>query len=382
MLFETKMKISFFAFGEPFPNRHASYTHITEKMKAVAAMGNEVNVFARAPDGSRPIGSVLEQTRNYSVSYVDFPKFGKIQNPVNFWKSKGFVVNQSAAADLIHERFYAETFSTGIAKKLGKPYIIEMNNPVAEEISNPVLRHFVRRIRSAKLKACDAIITQTSTLKEIISSFTEKPVYVVPNGVNNSYFSKKVKPGKGITVTFVGAFRPWHGINQIPEIMDRVLKENENVRFVFIGGTKKDIDRNLKLPPRLKEKTEVLGELAFPEVVKHLLASDILIAPFDTSRYTYLEEYGFWWCPVKLFEYLAAGKPVVSYDFDEVKNIVKNAALLAEPGDVGAFADNISRLVENKALRQKLGANAKKLARSYDWKVRAKQTVSVYKDFI
>ena len=53
---------------------------------------------------------------------------------------------------------------------------------------------------------------------------------------------------------------------------------------------------------------------------KYLVASDILIAPFNTERFKLIEKYGFWWCPVKLFEYLAMGKPILTYEYPEVKN--------------------------------------------------------------
>jgi len=378
------MNISFLAFGEPFPNYHASYVHISEKMGAVSGLGHRVNIFARPVDNdSGMIGKKFADRKNYKVTYVIFPKYKKIQNPLHFRRSREVVLKGSLDADLFHERYYSEFYSTSIVKELKKPYIIEMNNPVAEEISNPLLRRLVAHVRDKKLAACDAVITQTATLKNIISGFTDKPVHVVPNGVNNSYFSGKSDflrrtqhIGKNDKIiTFVGAFRPWHGINQVSEIVERVVEQNPDVKFVFVGGSE------IKMR-RFSEKVILIPQLKYPDVVKCLLSSDILIAPFDTSRYSYLEKHGFWWSPVKLYEYMAAGKPIVSYDYKEVRNIVGNAGLLAKPFDTEGFSKNILKLAESESVRRKLGKNAKRLAAGYDWKIRAKQTVKVYESII
>ena len=74
------------------------------------------------------------------------------------------------------------------------------------------------------------------------------------------------------------------------------------------------------------------------------------------------------------------GKPVVSFDFDEVRKIIKNSGLLARVGDLSDFIDKLDYLINNKDEREKLGKHGRELAlREYDWEKRAEETVDVYK---
>ncbi len=371
--------MKFFAFGEDFPNFHASYVHIPGKMKALAELGNDVEIFARPPkDEKHLIGKYLERKNDYSIKYVIFPKVSNFISFGSYMKSLKIVRDDIRGSDIIHERFYPELFSTAIIKNSGMPSVLELNNPVAEELNNPLLRFSVKLIRKLKTSNCDAIITQTQTLKSIISRFTKKPIYVVPNGVDVKKYSKKSSwlrgrygiSKKDIVITFVGAYRPWHGINQMPSIVEAFT--NENIKFVFIGGHSDFLSRYRNV---IQTK-----HLAYDDVAQALLSSDILIAPFDTGSYKYLEKLGFWWCPVKLFEYAAAGKPVVSYNYKEVRNIVKDAALLAKPGNRNEFIENLSSLIENRSLRKKLGNRGKRYSRKYDWAYVAKSTLDVYEN--
>ena len=350
-------------------------------MKALAGLGNDVEIFARPPkDEKNLIGKYLEREKNYSIKYVIFPKLSNFLSISSYMKSVKIVRNDIRGSDVIHERFYPELFSTCMIKRSGLPSVLELNNPVAEELNNPLLRSVVKVIRRVKTSNCNAVITQTQTLKSIISRFTKKTVYVVPNGVDVKKYSKKSSwlrgrygiSKKDTVITFVGAYRPWHGIDQMASIVEAFA--DENIKFVFIGGHSSFLSRYRNV---IQTKP-----LAYDDVAKALLSSDILVAPFDTSGYKYLEKLGFWWCPVKLFEYAAAGKPIVSYDYKEVRNIVKDAALLAKPGNRNEFIENLSSLIENKSLRKKLGARGKRYSKKYDWKYVAKGTLKVYENII
>jgi glycosyltransferase involved in cell wall biosynthesis len=382
------MKVAYFAFSEEFPAPRAGYVHINEITRNIAKHGVDVTVYAKPP-GMRLASDKKENDR--TIKFVKFPFLTKkgilsdlLRFPLSYLKLKKDVEDY----DLIHERFaLLNIWSLFIVRDICAAYLLEVNSPLAEEIPYRFLRPLAKRIRELQFKRCDGIITQTDTLKGILSNFTDKPIFVVPNGVDPEKFTpakssqilrKKYAPKGEVLVAFIGAFMKWHGVHKIPEIAQKLSSKHKNVRFLVVGGGPM-FGEVKKMCEGLKNVV-LTGSMDSEQIPEILASSDILIAPFDTSGYRILERYGFWWSPVKLFEYMASGKPVVSYDFEEVRNIVRDAGLLAQPSNLGQFVECLSRLVEDENLRKRLGKRGRKIAEEeYSWANRAKQTIDVYK---
>lgn len=385
------MRVAYFAFSEEFPAARAGYVHINEITKNIAKSGVDITVYTK-PLGVRLTSDRKENGR--TIKFVKFPfltKKGIVSDLLCFPLSYRKLRKDVKAYDLIHERFASlNIWSLSIVRDINAPYLLEVNSPLAEEIPYGFLRPLAKRIRELQFKRCDGIITQTDTLKEILSNFTDKPIFVVPNGVDPkkftpAKFSQKLRktyaPNDEILVTFIGAFMKWHGVHKIPEIARKLSSRNKNTKFLLIGGGPM-FGEVKKMCEGLKNVV-LTGALDSEQIPEYLASSDILIAPFDTSGYRLLEKYGFWWSPVKLFEYMASGKPTVSYDFDEVRNIVGGAGLLAEPNNLDQFCEYLSRLVEDENLRKRLGKEGRKIVEGgYSWARRAEETLEVYKEFL
>jgi len=101
---------------------------------------------------------------------------------------------------------------------------------------------------------------------------------------------------------------------------------------------------------------------------KVIAEADICLLPLsDTSigsRYT---------SPLKLFEYMALGKPIVSADVPAIRSVLSSgeSALLVPPGDIAALAAAVRKLMEQPAMAAQLGGRARQLARQYSWQARA-----------
>lgn len=379
--------IAYFAFDQFIPSEHAGFVHTFSIVKALRDIGNDVVLYG-IPNGFE-LFNLLKWQGNYRgvpVNYTRFIVSFKLKyrlfsflNVVSYLKILNLLEKQNP--DVIHERFHVPNpYSIKICEKLRIPKVLEVNSLYIEEgVYKGKARDVAIKQREKLFEQAEAIITQTETLKNMIAKLTEKPIYVIPNGVDTEKFRpdihcedlrEKLGLHDKIVVMFVGSFKKWHGVGQVPKIAKRFDKK---VVFLLIGYG--ELFKQVE-----KDKTDnmlLLGAKPHDEIPKYLALSDILIAPFDDE---YFKNHSFWWNPVKLFEYMASGKPIVSYDYEEIRKIVRDAGLLAKPGDIEDFIRKLNCLIEDESLRKKMGRRGRETAvNEYDWKIRAKQTAEVYR---
>lgn len=387
-----RFNIAYWAFDQFIPSNHAGFVHTFSIVKALKEIGNEIILYG-IPNGVHLLNLLKWKATyqgipvNYTRFIVSFKlkyKLFSLLNLVSYHKVISMLREQNP--DIIHERFHVpNSHSIKICEKVKIPKVLEVNSLYIEEnVYNGKARETALKQRKKLFEQCNAIITQTETLKRMIEDLTNKPIYIIPNGVDIEKFSPCVYcedlrrrlnlKDNEMVITFVGSFKKWHGVTQIPKIAKRF--ESEKIKFLLIGtGELSEQMKKLK-----RENMMLLGAKPHHEIPKYLALSDILIAPFDDE---YFQSYDFWWNPVKLFEYMASGRPIVSYDYEEIRKIVRDGGLLAKPGDLDDFTDKLEQLIYDENLRKEIGRKGREIAvREYNWKLRAKQTVKVYKNVL
>jgi glycosyltransferase involved in cell wall biosynthesis len=170
--------------------------------------------------------------------------------------------------------------------------------------------------------------------------------------------------------TYAGHLYAWKGVDTLVAAAAFL----PHVRVRIVGGMPGEPDE-----ARLRAQAEALGASARvefvgyvppPEVAAWLSRSDVLVLPnVDTSvsaRYT---------SPLKLFEYMAAGRPIVASRLPALEEVLTDGlnALLVPPGDPSALASAISRLVAEPPLAAALAARAKRDVADYSWARRAER---------
>ena len=163
-------------------------------------------------------------------------------------------------------------------------------------------------------KANIVVASSTALHQQIQQHFPDKKCYLVPNGCDTAHFARPVhlkkKPyefGKhdGPVITYIGAWAHW--IDQ--ELVYKAAEEFVNALVVIIGaelGTKVCRDRsNLKY----------LGYKDYNSLPQYLHCSTVCLMPFKIQDMTMAVN------PIKMYEYLASGTPVVSTDIPEARNI-------------------------------------------------------------
>jgi glycosyltransferase involved in cell wall biosynthesis len=180
-------------------------------------------------------------------------------------------------------------------------------------------------------------------------------------------------------VAYAGHLYAWKGV----EILLEALALVPGVRGLIVGGheAEPDLDRVRALAERLRIAARVTftGLVAPARVPDLLRSATILALPNPASaisnRFT---------SPLKLFEYMAAGRAIVASDLPSVREILHDGvdALLVAPGDANALAGAIRRLVAEPALAEQLGRRAAEAAPGYSWGRRAERLEALFTEAI
>jgi glycosyltransferase involved in cell wall biosynthesis len=359
-------------------------THVSEVACGLAALGHKVLVVAR-PASPEPIsklecGVPVRASRwRKELALLGLPQVAR--------------AFRSFKPDVVMERFY-NFAGAGVllAHRSGIPSLLEVNAPMIDPPGSlkskidRVLLGSMRRwaVRQAKWSA--AIVTPLATT--VPPEVARRKIAELPWGANVERFDPAIKRGsagrleelaaelgleRGVpVVAFLGSFRAWHGVGHFAEAARRILESGREVAFLAIGGG-----------PELEPLRERVAGWGLPrgrfvfagpqphERVPELLAlADVGVAPFDLAAHPPLTTFGFYWSPLKVFEYMAIGLPVVTIDVAPLNEIARHEreGLLYSLGDMGGLVDAIERLASDGELRDTLGeAGRARVAEKYSW---------------
>jgi glycosyltransferase involved in cell wall biosynthesis len=185
-----------------------------------------------------------------------------------------------------------------------------------------------------------------------------------PGAAGNVPFARR--PGE-IVAVFAGAFRAWHGAIRFVEAIGELRAHGQRtIRAVLVGdGPEMEATRRAAVGIDGVTFTGAVGHDRMPAT---LAAADIGVAPFDVGAHAPLA-LGFYWSPLKVFEYMAAGLPVVAPAIDRLRTIVRDRqeGLLYDAGDPAGLADALETLAD-PARRAQLGAAARaRVVEHYSW---------------
>ena len=224
----------------------------------------------------------------------------------------------------------------------------------------------------------DGYVTITNGLASTHNArFGARPrVAVVPDGARLAMPPPR-HPGPlaPCTVAYAGHLYAWKGV----DVLLAAISHVPDVHGLIVGGHEKeaDFDRLRALAERLGVDSRVTftGHLAPSDVAGRLAEADILVLPNPASAISTHAT-----SPLKLFEYMAAGKAIVASNLPAIREILTHDvnALLVTPGDADALAAGICRLADDGALRAALGRAARTAAAEYSWDRRAERLEALF----
>lgn len=172
---------------------------------------------------------------------------------------------------------------------------------------------------------------------------------------------------------YVGHLYGWKGVDTILRAA-KFLKEKKNILFVVVGGDEGEQKEFLaKIKEEGIENILSLGHTPKKEIPKYLQSADILLLPNSAKS----EESVKYTSPIKMFEYLASGIPVIASDLPSLREVLhEKNSLLVKPDSPEALSEGIEKLLSDSVFSEALARHAHADAEKYTWDNYAKKILN------
>lgn len=399
---DDKMKILYLCAdsGIPFWGFKGGSVHMREIVSCFAGKHCDVTVVARDASGSATydinfsVYDLPEVTDDRMLPALDrlldderiLREFRDLHRNPEIENLLEKIQKSGSPFDIIYERYSLFNFAgLNFSKKYNIPFMLEVNAPLIREAlkyRHLALSHVASAVEKSLFDNSAHIIAVSNEIRDFISGKSPKAaVSVVPNGVRIDHFSSGNESSDekgvddGFTVAFLGSLKPWHGVDILIDSFARVLKEDGDCRLLIIGDNKKQDDGLAKRCRDLgiDDKVIFTGALDYNEVPGRLRQADVLVAPYPRVD-------DFYFSSLKVFEYMAAGKAIVSSNIGQLSSILihEKTALMVPPGDSVSLGRALIRLKKDPGLRRRLGERAQLEARRrHTWSQRADAILEV-----
>jgi glycosyltransferase involved in cell wall biosynthesis len=364
------VKFLYCAIDQTVPGTTGGSVHVTAVAEELAALGHEVHVLVTPGNGPFPAGPVrwIPMSAPLGAKQLRWLRTARVRDLVS-----------SLQPDVVIERYY-NFGGEGItaAEAVKAKTVLEVNSPVIDHpgsakalVDRALLVEPLRRWRERICARADLIVTPSLAI--LPQGTPAAKVVRLEWGADTERFQPGIgpppfeRPASTVAI-FAGAFRAWHGaVNLVRAVRELRERDRSDIGAVFVGdGPERSAVR--KAASGLSGVV-FAGAIAHERMPAYLAAADIGVAPFEIAAHRPLT-LGFYWSPLKIFEYMSAALPVAAPAVDRIPSLVEHGreGLLYDPNIPGALAATLERLTD-PALRRSLGSAARERAiREYSWK--------------
>ncbi len=370
--------------GVPVFGSKGASVHVQEVLTALVGLGAKVTLFSSSAAGQSPVGLRGVEVRELR----DWPKgsLSGVESAVEAANdSLRAALAEGGPYDLVYERYALWSYAgMEYARSVGIPGTLEVNAPLVEEEerfrnlrNRPLAQAVARRVYGASRR----LVAVSKGVAGYLSGFPEAEgkVQVVRNGVNPARFPRDVEPSapaprETFTVGFVGSLKPWHGLETLVDAYASLHEKTQGTRLLVVGDGPEREKLGQSLAARgLTASCEFTGAVAPSEVPGLIASMSVGVAPYPNLE-------GFYFSPLKILEYMAAGRPVVVSRVGDIPDLVQDGVngLLVPPGDPAALGAALNRLRSDKKLCDALGSAARaEVLEGHTWEAVVKRILDL-----
>lgn len=290
--------------------------------------------------------------------------------------------------DVIHAHHY-EGVLVGAAARMGMrtPLVYDAHTMMASELPfYPLgLPHGVKRTVGRWVdrlfpRFADHTVCVTDVIRDKLVGDVGLPpgkVSVISNGVEADHFDPArytdAPASDGRTLIFTGNLAEYQGIDLMLEAFAQALGKLPSARLLIATDSPFDPYEEMARRLGIRERIEVIPSPSFDDLPVLLASSDVAVNPrVDCDG-----------IPVKLLNYMAAAKPVVSFASSAPGVTHGREGWLAESGNVSALAEGMVQLLGNPEMARQLGAAARSYVVEHCcWSIVARRCEELYLDLI
>lgn len=308
--------------------------------------------------------------------------FGHLSNPLNmFFRFKRF--NQKKYDYIVSETPWGGVVGV-LLKYIGRSKILiyeDMDYFPGFYTKSKIRNYIIKFLEKIVLKNSDLIITIGELLKKKRMSQTNRPIFLVENGVSFDIFNKAVEEksqDSSPNIIYIGKIDSWAGIDIVIKAIPFIREKFKNITFSIIGEG--NFENHLKKMVKelgLNDHVKFLGLKKYHELPEFLKHADIGVAtfqPIDLMKYAFT---------LKIVEYGAAGLPVICTRIGESERYVEN-------NDCGIsidfnhmkFAHSVLLLLDNKVEYNELSKNGIKAAKEMSWDKKLDERAEIINAFL
>lgn len=389
------MKIAVIA-PTQIPARRANTLQVMKMTQALAAIGHTVFLLAPGAAGHAAAASAADWeslARHYGLQQVFpiewLPAAPALRRYDYSWRT----VDRARRwqAELIYTRLPQ---AAALASQMGLPTILEIHDMPQGTLGPRMLHWFI------KGKGAHRLVVITRALRTDLQSrfglsADSSLIVVAPDGVDLQRYQglpspeqarlalthsapagwEAVLPPDRFTAGYTGHLYAGRGVDLLLQVAARLPEMN----FLVAGGEPQDVERARQSARSAHlDNLQLTGFVPNADLPLYQAACDVLLMPYqrqvaassggDISRYL---------SPMKLFEYLASERPILSSDLPVLQEVLNpENALLLPADDIEAWVAALRRLQAEPGLRRRLASQARQDAQEYTWEARAAKILS------